>query len=157
MDGPVRTSPTSKKARKRAPEKAAESAEAADETSAEAADQTSAEEAAPPKGAPAAAGPAFASAFPRDPRLQRLVALFEQGNYAAVHADGRALIQSSKDEAVRAAANELITRTKPDPLALYLLAIAAALLAILAGWYWTHPHQDAPPAAQPPAASPVST
>ncbi|MFO0587034.1 MAG: hypothetical protein U0441_05840 [Polyangiaceae bacterium] len=56
---------------------------------------------------------------------------------------------------MRAAAAEILRRMKPDPLALYLVALSAALLAILAGWYWTHPspeartHEAAPPSVAP--------
>jgi hypothetical protein len=41
---------------------------------------------------------------------------------------------------VRKAARELVKRLDPDPIAVYLLAGAALLLAFLALWYWTHPH-----------------
>lgn len=84
--------------------------------------------------------PAFAKDFPRDPELDRLVALFEQGNYAAVRKDARALARSTEDEAVRVAARQLLTRIEPEPAAVYLVVIAALLLAVLAGWYWSHPH-----------------
>lgn len=106
-------------------------------------------------------GPAFAKDFPRDPELDRVLALFEQGNYAAVRVAAAELVARSKDDRIRAAAKQILDRLKPDPLALYLVGIAAALLVILAGWYWTHPH-EAPPASptqgvQPPAPGPVSS
>lgn len=96
-------------------------------------------------GAPSAPCPAFAKDFPKDPDLDRVVALFEQGNYAAVRKAAAELIARTEDEKVRAAAKQVLERLKPDPLALYLVVIAAALLAVLAGWYWTHPHETAPP------------
>lgn len=102
----------------------------------------------------------FARDFPRDAALDRLVVLFEQGNYAQLRQDAPALLASSKDAAVQAATRELLKRLEPDPLALYLLAIAGVLLLVLAGWYWTHPH-EAPPTGGPPgitpAPGPVST
>lgn len=95
--------------------------------------------------------PSFAKNFPDDPRLNRLVLLFEQGNYAAVRAEAPALIKGSEDPEVRAAAEQLVKRLEPDPLALYLLGIAAALLVALAGWYWTHPGEGATPQGPPPS------
>ncbi len=103
--------------------------------------------------------PAFAKDFPSDPALQRLVALFEQGNYAQVRKDGPALLKSTEDPAIRSAVKDVLKRIEPDPLALYLLVAAGALLVILAGWYWTHPHVLAPPPSQGivPAPGPVSS
>lgn len=103
--------------------------------------------------------PAFAKDFPSDPALQRLVALFEQGNYAQVRKDAVTLLKSTEDAAVRAAVKEVLKRLEPDPLALYLLVASSVLLAILAGWYWTHPHETAPPPSQgiAPAPGPVSS
>lgn len=111
--------------------------------------------------APSIPGPAFAKDFPRDPELDRVLALFEQGNYAAVRTAAADLIARTKDDEIRAAAKQILDRLKPDPLALYLVGIAAALLVILAGWYWTHPHEALPPPSnqgiQPPAPGPVSS
>jgi hypothetical protein len=84
--------------------------------------------------------PAFALDFPEDPALQALVAAFEQGDYARVRREAPALIKQTESVAVRKAARELVKRLDPDPLAVYLLAGAALLLAFLAFWYWTHPH-----------------
>jgi hypothetical protein len=97
--------------------------------------------------------PAFAKDFPDNPRLDRLVDLFEQGNFAQVRIDARALLKSTEEPAVRSAARELLKRLEPDPIALYLLAISAGLLVILAGYYWTHAHEPPPP---PPAPAPTS-
>jgi hypothetical protein len=98
----------------------------------------------PAQATPPAHRPAFARDFPSDPALDRILALFDQGNYAQVRKEVQALPKSVSAE-VRAAAQEIAKRLEPDPLALYLVAIAAALLAVLAGWYWTHPHEEAPP------------
>lgn len=108
----------------------------------------------------AARTPAFAKDFPPDPELDRVVALFEQGNYAAVRKAAADLANKTDDDDVRKAARLVLDRLKPDPLALYLVAIAAGLLVVLAGWYWTHPHETAPPpssGAIPPAPGPVSS
>jgi hypothetical protein len=84
--------------------------------------------------------PAFALAFPRDAALDALVLAFEAGDYARVRREAPALARSTESDEVRAAARELARRLDPDPLAVYLLAAAAALLVFLAGWYWLHPH-----------------
>lgn len=100
--------------------------------------------------------PAFAKDFPEDPRLDRLVVLFEQGNYAQVRKDARELIRAVKDAEIRAAAEQILKRLEPDPLALYLLGLAAALLVVLAGWYWSHPREVAP-SPPPPTPNPAAT
>jgi hypothetical protein len=84
--------------------------------------------------------PAFARSFPRDPVLDVLVDAFEHGDYAKVRSEAPRLAKETDRDDVRAAARELARRIEPDPLAAYLLAGAAALLAFLAIWYWTHPH-----------------
>jgi hypothetical protein len=84
--------------------------------------------------------PAFALGFPDDPALAALVAAFDQGDYARVRREAPALVQQTESVAVRKAARELLKRIEPDPIAVYLLAGAALLLAFLAFWYWTHPH-----------------
>jgi hypothetical protein len=47
-------------------------------------------------------------------------------------------------DAIRSAARELLRRTEPDPLAVYMVLGAVALLAFLTIWYWSHPHGAAP-------------
>ena len=84
--------------------------------------------------------PAFALKFPHEPKLDALVAAFEAGDFARVRREGPVLAKETDDAAVRAAARELVRRLDPDPSAVYLLGIAAVLLAFLAGWYWLHPH-----------------
>ncbi len=85
-------------------------------------------------------GPAFARHFPEDPALDALLARFDEGNYAAVREGAAKLAQESDDDEVKRAAKELLSRIEPDPLAKVLVLGAALLLAILSGWYWTHPH-----------------
>ncbi|KYF60559.1 hypothetical protein [Sorangium cellulosum] len=43
---------------------------------------------------------------------------------------------------VRRAARALLRRIEPDPLAVALLVAAAALLAFLSLWYWSHSHMS---------------
>ena len=100
--------------------------------------------------------PSFTKTFPRDPALDRLVDLFEQGNYAQVRKDAPALLGATEDAAARAAVMEIQRRLEPDPLAIGLVVIAAVLLAVLSGWYWSHPHEAAPPRTAP-APGPVSS
>lgn len=85
---------------------------------------------------------AFARAWPRDPALDALVAAFEAGNYALVRTEAPALAQRTEDDTVRRAARELRRRLDPDPVAVYMLAAAAALLFFLASWYLLHPHSS---------------
>jgi hypothetical protein len=84
--------------------------------------------------------PAFARAWPKDDALEALVAAFEAGDYARVRREAPALARRTEDDAVRRAARELRRRLDPDPVAVYMLMAAAALLVFLAGWYWLHPH-----------------
>jgi hypothetical protein len=103
----------------------------------------------PPAGAERRLGqparrPAFASAFPSSPELDALVDAFARGDYAAVRVHGRALERSSEDPAVRSAARTLVERTRPDPLSVVLLAIAALLLVALGAWAIAHGRAPGP-------------
>jgi hypothetical protein len=82
--------------------------------------------------------PSFAHAFPRTPALDALVEAFARGDYAAVRSRAPAVERASDDPAVQQAARTLVERTRPDPLAVALLAIAAVLLFVLAGWAVLH-------------------
>ncbi len=84
--------------------------------------------------------PAFARGYPRDSALDALVDAFERGDYARVRSEAPALARTTKDDEIRRAARDLRGRVDPDPLAVYLVAGALALLVVLAGYYWTHPH-----------------
>lgn len=86
------------------------------------------------------ATPAFTRDFPDDPALAAIVDAFERGDYAFVRAEAPRLAAATKDDAIRAAALDLRRRIDPDPLATYLLLIAAALLAFLAFYYFGHKH-----------------
>jgi len=82
--------------------------------------------------------PAFAARFPRDKDLDALLVAFDQGNYARVREDAARLAKNTEDDAVRRAAEELLRRIEPDPLAKYMLLAACALLAFFTLWYYTH-------------------
>jgi hypothetical protein len=83
----------------------------------------------------------------RDPRLDELALAFERGDYARVRSRAPAL-ESSPDQAVRDAARALLDRTKPDPLAVLILVLTAALLAIVTVYWAIHgkapEHQQLP-------------
>jgi hypothetical protein len=78
--------------------------------------------------------PSFSEPFPRTPELDALVDAFARGNFARVRAEAPKL-KEAEDEAVRKAALELAERTEPDPLAVRMIWITAALLLVLAGWW----------------------
>ena len=82
--------------------------------------------------------PAFAKDFPADPGLDALLAAFDAGNFARVRQDAVKVIASSNDDAVKRAAEALLARTKPDPLAVLLLGFTALLLLLLSVWWITH-------------------
>jgi hypothetical protein len=77
------------------------------------------------------------------PELDALVDAFEQGDYARVRAEGPRLADSSADAAVREAARTLVDRTRPDRLAVMLVALTGVLLVALSA-YWIV-HGKAPP------------
>jgi hypothetical protein len=102
--------------------------------------------------------PLFASDFPRLPAVDALVDAFARGDYARVRAEGRRLVESEKeDESVRRAARTLVSRTDPDPLAVWLLVLAGVLLVVLSV-YWIGQRGASPaPAAPAPARLPSSS
>ena len=87
--------------------------------------------------------PSFASDFPRVPELDALVEAFARGDYARVRADAPKLASSAPDAAVCDAARTLLERTRPDRLAVALIAFTAVLLVALSA-YWVV-HGKAPP------------
>ncbi len=94
-----------------------------------------------PADAPLAADrPPFARHYPRDAELDALLDAFEAGNYARVHAEALDLARRTADPLVARAARDLRRRIEPDPLALRMLAGAAALLAFLTAWFYLHRH-----------------
>ncbi|HEY5147816.1 MAG TPA: hypothetical protein VII82_13670 [Polyangiaceae bacterium] len=89
---------------------------------------------------PPAPRPAFTREFPRSPALDAVVEAFARGDYARVRADASALERDSDDDAVKRAARALVERTRPDPLAVALLGLAALLFVVLAAWAIAHGH-----------------
>lgn len=75
-----------------------------------------------------------------DPELRALMAAFDRGDYAHVRQEAPLLAARTKDPAVRRLAEDLGRRIEPDPISVYLVALAGVLLVFLAAWYWTHPH-----------------
>lgn len=80
--------------------------------------------------------PSFAKGYPSDPALDALVATFSRGDFGAVRRDAPGVIANAATGDVRAAACEVLARTKPDPLAKLFFGLAAALLAFLSGYWW---------------------
>jgi hypothetical protein len=82
--------------------------------------------------------PLFAQRYPRDETLDALLSTFDRGDYATVREGAQKLIASSTKPAVRQAAEDLLRRLDPDPLARYLLVLASLLLVFFSSWYFTH-------------------
>jgi hypothetical protein len=122
------------------------SAEAADEPE----DEASKAEASKPDTSKAEAKPEddrpfFARAYPRSPELEPLIVAFDRGNYALVRTDARALADKTSDARVKAAAEDLLRRTRPDSLSTALVLLALGLLVYIAITYLGHsPHEAAP-------------
>ena len=95
----------------------------------------------PPTACPLRVAPPSRRPFPpRDRFLDALVEAFARGDYASVRARAPEVERSSDDPAVKQAARTLADRTRPDPLAVGLLAIAAVLLTVLATRSIVHGH-----------------
>jgi hypothetical protein len=79
----------------------------------------------------------FAEAFPREPELDALVAAFERGDFRTVHRQAPRLVaDASKPADVKAAAEELLARTGPDPTSAVFFGLTAVLLAVLSAYWW---------------------
>lgn len=86
--------------------------------------------------------PIFVTRYPKDPRLDVLVAAFERGDFRSVESGARALLASPKDEEapsleVRNAAEDLLRRTRPDPLISLFLIMAVGLFVFFAFWVYS--------------------
>lgn len=82
--------------------------------------------------------PPFAMRYPQDETLDALLVMFEKGNYAGVREGAVKLAKDASKPAVREAAEDLLRRLEPDPLARYLLGTASLLLVFFSIWYFTH-------------------
>lgn len=80
--------------------------------------------------------PSFIEGLPRDPALDALVAAFVRGDYARVRRDGPGIVASAASPDVRAAAAEVMARTRPDPMSAAFFGLAAALLVLLSVYWW---------------------
>jgi hypothetical protein len=79
----------------------------------------------------------FYDAFPREPSLDALVLAFKRGNFARVRRDAPRVIKGAAADDVKAAAADLLARTKPDPLSYVFFALTALLLVVLSGYWWS--------------------
>ena len=91
--------------------------------------------------------PLFTEGFPPDPKLDALVEAFARGDFARVRREAPRLAGDAPDEEVRKAARVLVDRTAPAQGIVGLLALAAVLLVVLAGWWIAH--GKAPPGPAP--------
>ncbi|HRI64610.1 MAG TPA: hypothetical protein PK156_10225 [Polyangium sp.] len=82
--------------------------------------------------------PPFAQHYPHDETLDALLVTFERGNYAAVREGAQKILKSDAKKAVKQAAEDLLRRLEPDPLAHYMLGISVLLLVFFTIWYFTH-------------------
>ena len=80
--------------------------------------------------------PRFVEKLPRDEALDPVVAAFCRGDFARVRRDVPAIAASGASAEVRAAAAELLSRTRPDPLSYLFFGLTAALLVALTGYWW---------------------
>lgn len=90
----------------------------------------------PPRRTKRDARPRFLRDYPNDPALAKLIEAFERGDYASIRQHAPRVAEQSADEAVRAAARELLERTRPDPTVKHLLAVAFALLFVVVIWIY---------------------
>ncbi|MDP9033192.1 MAG: hypothetical protein M3O50_00150 [Myxococcota bacterium] len=90
--------------------------------------------------------PSFARDFPRVPAIDELVDAFARGDYRSVRTHAPRFVVAAEPQDVQDAARQLLERTRPDPLAVALLAMTGALLALLTA-YWVV-HGTPPPAAE---------
>ena len=87
------------------------------------------------------------------PELDALVDAFADGDFKRVRSEAPKLAAESADEDVKRAALTLRARIDADPVAIWLLAFAGALLVFLSGWWIAHDNM-APPARVPATSSP---
>ena len=80
--------------------------------------------------------PPFAQGFPKGPEVDALLQAFNDGDYRQVQTLARQTLRESKDPAVRDAANVLLNRLRPDPIAVVAIVVTALLLLFLTLW-WT--------------------
>jgi hypothetical protein len=100
--------------------------------------------------------PAFAKDFPRVASVDGLVAAFARGDYAKVRAEGRRLDGAEGEpEEVRLAVRTLVSRTEPDPLAVWLMVLTGVLLLTLTLYWTVHGRAPMAPGHAPALSSPA--
>jgi hypothetical protein len=80
--------------------------------------------------------PLFARGYPRDAALDALVGAFVRGDFGRVRRDAPPVILDGSSPEVRAAAEDVLARTRPDPLSRVFFALTAALLLFLSVYWW---------------------
>ncbi len=80
--------------------------------------------------------PLFARDFPKDAELEALVLAFDRGDFGHIRVEAPKVIASAEDPKVREAAETLLARTKPDPLALVFYVLTVALVTYLSVYWW---------------------
>jgi hypothetical protein len=81
--------------------------------------------------------PRFVLSFPDDPDLRALVVLFEKGDFKTLNERAPELARRTQDRDVRAACEELMRRTRPDPTIKLMLLLAIGFFFFLVVWtYW---------------------
>lgn len=78
--------------------------------------------------------PRFIFSYPDDPQLAKLTAAFERGDYRSVGLGAKALVGSTSDPEVKAAAEDLLLRIQPDPMVLRFWVIAVVVFMFLVTW-----------------------
>lgn len=74
--------------------------------------------------------PAFLSTLPATPEIDELARLFEQGNYAALRKRAKELSPAAEPR-VQAGIDELVLRTRPEPLLLWIFGLSFVLLVLV--------------------------
>ena len=82
--------------------------------------------------------PSFAKDYPDDADLLNLARAFERGDFGGVKRAAPGLLSAKSDPEVLKAIHELVSRTRPDPLSIALIALTALLLIALSSYWMLH-------------------
>ena len=82
--------------------------------------------------------PGFILNFPENnAKLERLIQLFELGDYSTLRKEAPLVLQETDQDAVKSAVAELVRRTDPDPVVKAMLAVSVVCFIFLVAWsYW---------------------
>lgn len=86
--------------------------------------------------------PRFLLQYPRHAALDPLVTAFEVGDFRSVRRGAESLRNADVPAPVQQAAQELLRRTRPDPLVVALLGVCFFLLSAVVGWTYLGPGSD---------------